>query len=184
MQKATLRSLYKKKRQELSEAEQLKLQEDIYQQIFEFDFSQAQYIHVFLPIEKQKEMNTYPIIDFLRNKNKTIIISKSNFSNHTLQHFVFDENTVLHINKYGIPEPVKAEEIDVKKIDVVFVPLLVSDKQNYRVGYGKGFYDRFLAACKATVKTIGINFFPPIEKIEDSNEFDVPLDYIIHPKIK
>ena len=182
MQKATLRSLYKKKRLELSEAEQLKLQENIYQQIFEFDFSQLQFIHIFLPIAKQKEMNTYPIIDFLRSKNKTVIISKSNFSDHTLQHFIFDEETQLVNNKYGIPEPENATEIEVGKIDLAFVPLLISDKNNYRVGYGKGFYDRFLSACSSSIITIGLNFFPPIPKIEDINEFDISLDQIFYPK--
>jgi len=182
MQKAKLRNIYKKKRQELSFDEIEQLQKNIYQQVFEYDFSAIENIHIFLPIEKQKELNTYPIIDFLEKKGKQIIISKSDFSNNTLQHFVFDKNTKLLTNKYGIPEPFEAKEIDVEEIDLVFVPLLISDKQNFRVGYGKGFYDRFLAGCSSSIKTIGVNFFKPILKIEDCNEFDFSLDKIIYPK--
>lgn len=182
MQKETLRKEYKKKRKSLSLSEIEKLQESIYKQVFEYDFSEVKKVHVFLPIEKQKEINTYPIIEFLRSKGKEIIVSKSNFLTHTLQHFVFEQDTVLEINSYGIPEPKDAKEIMAKEIDLVFVPLLISDKQNYRVGYGKGFYDRFLASCSKSVKTIGLNFFRPISEIKDKNKFDVPLDTILCPK--
>ncbi len=182
MKKTELRKIYKKKRQELSFDKIEKLQNNIYQQVFEYNFSDVKNIHIFLPIETQKEINTYPIITFLRDKRKKIIISKSDFSNNTLEHFFFDEKTKLVVNKYGIPEPIAAEKVNVKEIDLVFVPLLISDKQNFRVGYGKGFYDRFLSECQSGVITIGLNFFPPIFKIEDCNEFDVPLSVIKYPK--
>lgn len=182
MIKKELRKLYKQKRKRLTKSEIENFQQKIYAQIFEIDFSELEKIHIFLSIEKQKEIDTYPIIKFLRSINKTIIISKSDFSTNTLQHFIFDELTKLEINSYGIPEPINAVEIDVKEIDLVFVPLLISDKQNYRVGYGKGFYDRFLSECKTNVKTIGLNFFTPINIIKDINEFDIPLNKIIYPK--
>lgn len=182
MKKQQLRKIYKQKRADLSE-ENIKLfQENILKQIISIDFSSEENIHVFLPIEKQKEINTYPIIEFLQKKGKQIIISKSDFNTNTLTHFIFDDNTVLETNKWGIPEPIKAQQIDVNKIDLVFVPLLISDEKNYRVGYGKGFYDRFLSECKTSIKTIGLNFFSPIKTIKDINQFDFPLDIIIYPK--
>lgn len=182
MVKKELRKLYKQKRKELTKNEIENFQQNIYAQIFQINFSNSENIHIFLSIEKQKEINTYPIINFLRSINKTIIISKSDFKTNTLQHFIFDKSTKLEINSYGIPEPINAVKIDVKEIDLVFVPLLISDKKNYRVGYGKGFYDRFLSECKKNVKTIGLNFFEPINIIKDINEFDIPLDKIIYPK--
>lgn len=182
MQKSQLRKIYKQKRAILSEKEIEEFQESIYQQVFDYDFSEYKNIHIFLPIEKQKEIDTYPIINLLRKEEKQVIISKSDFKTNTLEHFVFDENTELKVNKYGIPEPIAAKKIDVKEIDLVFVPLLISDKENYRVGYGKGFYDRFLSDCQSKVKTIGLNFFNPISKIQDSNDFDIPLSEIIYPK--
>lgn len=183
MQKAELRKLYKQKRKELSEKDIEIFQKSIYAQVFKYDFSEIHTIHIFLPITKQKEINTYPIIDFLRQQEKQIVISKSNFTNHTLQHFIFEEQTELVINEYGIPEPVNAKKIHPQKIDLVFIPLLISDQNNYRIGYGKGFYDRFLVTCPISVKKIGLNFFPPIFKIEDCNKFDVPLDAVIYPKL-
>ena len=183
MQKEILRKLYKKKRKELSPLEIEKLQESVYKQVFDYDFFGIKNVHIFLPIEKQKEINTYPIIKFLKEKGMQPIISKSNFSTNTLEHFVLKENTELFTNIYGIPEPENALAINSEEIDLVFVPLLISDKRNYRVGYGKGFYDRFLGNCSPSVKTIGLNFFEPISKITDKNKFDIPLDIVIYPKI-
>ncbi len=182
MKKKELRKIYKQKRKKLSTVEVESFQESIYQQVFEFDFLSINTIHVFLSIERLLEINTNPIIDFLLLKNKTIVVSVSDFSSNTLTHYLFDRNTKLKVSSFGIPEPINGIEIDPKEIDLVFVPLLISDKKKYRVGYGKGFYDRFLAECRTDVKTIGLNFFKPIDEIEDPNEFDIPLHQVIYPK--
>ncbi len=182
MQKRELRRIYKQKRLQLSDAEIEILQENIYQQVFNLDVSNCDTIHLFLTLKKFKEIDTLPIINFFRQLNKTIVVSKSNFTDNTLQHFILESDTEIEINNYGIPEPIHAEPIDEKDIDLVFVPLLISDWQQYRVGYGKGFYDRFLQNCKKGVKKIGLNFFKPIPKISDLNAFDIALDTVIHPK--
>ena len=133
-------------------------------------------------MDKFNEINTQPIIDFFRSIDKQIAVSVCDFSNNTLKHYLLTENTKLSVNKFGVPEPVNATKITPQELDIVFVPMLISDKKNYRVGYGKGFYDRFLAECRADCKTIGLNFFKPIEKITDTHQFDVPLDIVIYPK--
>lgn len=182
MKKSELRKTYKLKRKNLTNEAIKTLQENIYKQVLAFDFSPYKTIHIFLPIAKQQEINTQPIIDFLWSQDKTIVISKSDFEHNTLTNFIFERNTLLKVNAYGIPEPVNAKPIDNSNIDLVFVPLLISDEKNYRVGYGKGFYDRFLATCRKDLKTIGLNFFPPVKTIEDINEFDIALDEVIFPK--
>jgi 5-formyltetrahydrofolate cyclo-ligase len=182
MRKQELRKIYKQKRKKLSAFEIDCCQENIYQQVFKIDFRKINTIHIFLSIERLLEVNTNPIIDFLLLKNKTVVVSVSDFSKNTLTHFLFDRKTKLKVSSYGIPEPVNGIEIDAEKIDLVFVPLLISDEKNCRVGYGKGFYDRFLSECRSDVKTIGLNFFKPIDCIEDVNEFDIPLNQVIYPK--
>ena len=179
MDKASLRKLYKQKRKDLSAKEVENLQEKIYQQIFNLDFSEIKTVHIFLTIERLLELNTNPIIDFLLLNNKAIVVSVSDFSTNTLKHFLFDRKTKLKVSSFGIPEPVNGLKIDPKEIDLVFVPLLISDEKNYRVGYGKGFYDRFLAECREDVKTIGLNFFKPIKEIIDLKSYDVALDTVI-----
>ena len=61
-----------------------------------------------------------------------------------MTHFLLTDNTKIKKNQYNIPEPINGLEVPTKKIDVVFVPLLAFDKKGNRVGYGKGFYDKFL----------------------------------------
>lgn len=182
MKKAELRKIYKQKRQELSSSEIKKLQESIYQQIFDIDISQIQTVHLFLTLEKFKEIDTQPIVDYFRNQNRRIVVSSSNFEDNSLTHFYLEKDTEIALNKYGIPEPINAEEVSEAKLDLVFVPLLISDEQHYRVGYGKGFYDRFLSNCRKDCKKIGLNFFKPISKIDDINTFDIALDDVIYSR--
>ncbi|PWG06801.1 5-formyltetrahydrofolate cyclo-ligase [Polaribacter aquimarinus] len=182
MKKLELRNIYKQKRNELTFDEIQNLQESIYQQIYDLEISQVENIHLFLTLKKFKEIDTQPIIDYFREQNKQIVVSKSNFSQNTLSHFILEEDTEIKTNTYGIPEPKNAVPISEKELDLVFVPLLISDKNNYRVGYGKGFYDRFLSNCREDCKKIGVNFFKPISKISEINKYDIPLDTVIYPK--
>ena len=182
MKKLELRNIYKQKRNDLTFDEIQKLQESIYQQIYDLEISQVENIHLFLTLKKFKEIDTQPIIDYFREQNKQIVVSKSNFSQNTLSHFILEEDTEIKTNTYGIPEPKNAVQISEKELDLVFVPLLISDKNNYRVGYGKGFYDRFLSNCREDCKKIGVNFFKPISKISEINKYDIPLDTVIYPK--
>ena len=64
---------------------------------------------------------------------------------------------------------------------MVFVPLLAFDKDGYRVGYGMGFYDKFLADTGEDCIKVGFSYFEPIGTIEDRTDFDVPLDLCITP---
>jgi 5-formyltetrahydrofolate cyclo-ligase len=131
---------------------------------------------------KFKEIDTTALITYFRNQNKRIVVSKCNFKDNSLSHFYLEEDTVLSLNTFGVPEPIDAEVVLEEELDLIFVPLLISDIKKYRVGYGKGFYDRFLSSCRKDAKLIGLNFFKPIEEIEDINEFDIPLQQVIYPK--
>ena len=71
---------------------------------------------------------------------------------------------------------------DPKMIEVVFIPLLCFDLKGNRVGYGSGFYDRFLKECNSNTLKIGLSFFKPENIIEDTNSFDVKLDICITPQ--
>ena len=137
------------------------------------------YFHVFLPIEEQKEINTEYILHLLSGKDKEIIISKSDFETRGMTHFLLTDNTKIKKNEYNIPEPVNGLPVASQTIDVVFVPLLAFDVLGNRVGYGKGFYDKFLAECKPGTIKIGLSFFEAETKIEDVFELDIKLDYCV-----
>ena len=97
------------------------------------------------------------------------------------------KNTKLEKSSWGILEPISNEN-ECSYFDYVITPLLYCDKSGNRIGYGKGFYDEFFAKINLNAKKIGVNFFPPIESIEDVFENDVKLDYLIgvvdRPKIE
>jgi 5-formyltetrahydrofolate cyclo-ligase len=141
------------------------------------------YFHVFLPIVENKEVDTEFILHILSGKDKEIVVSKSNFDTLKMKHYLLTDNTKFKKNKYNIPEPIDGLEVPVSKIDVVFVPLLAFDIKGNRVGYGKGFYDTFLAECKSDVLKIGLSFFDAEEMIEDAYEKDVKLDFCVTPDI-
>ncbi|PVW15302.1 5-formyltetrahydrofolate cyclo-ligase [Marixanthomonas spongiae] len=180
MDKAQLRTAYKKRRQALatSEIEELSLQ--IANQALKLPIWKGTYYHIFLPIESHKEVNTEYLMHILQGKDKSIVVSKSEFKTGELKHFLLQENTVIKLSKFGIPEPVDGIEIPAEKLDVIFVPLLAHDKKGNRIGYGKGFYDRFLAQCNPKAKFVGVSFFPP-EKSLPSEKTDIPLHYCITP---
>jgi 5-formyltetrahydrofolate cyclo-ligase len=182
MKKQKLREIYKQQRSNLTKGRIQELQENIYQQVYDLDISEVNNVHLFLSMPKFKEIDTTPLTTYFRNQNKRIVVSKCNFKDHTLSHFYFEDDTVLALNKFGVPEPVNAEPALENDLDLIFVPLLISDIKNYRVGYGKGFYDRFLSNCRKDAKLIGLNFFKPIQQIGDINEFDIPLQQVIYPK--
>lgn len=136
--------------------------------------------HIFLSIQEKKEIDTSDIITVLQGKDKNIILSKM-LDKQKLQHFLLTDNTLIKKNKWNVPEPIDGFEIETHKIDVVFIPLLAFDELGNRVGYGKGYYDTFLKACRPDVIKIGLSFFEPVAKIEDVFDTDIPLNYCVTP---
>lgn len=182
--KEKLRKIYLEKRQTLSEAEYAQLNFQLYQNLFaNIDFSFIKVLHTFLPITSKKEVDTWLIIDRIRREYQHIRISipKVNNQKGELENFYFEGLHQLATNSWGIQEPKQGVPTDPEKIDVVLVPLLAFDQSGHRVGYGKGYYDKFLATCKSGCKKIGISLFSAEEKIEDTNASDVRLNQCVTP---
>jgi 5-formyltetrahydrofolate cyclo-ligase len=181
MIKKEVRKKYKELRQNLSEEtiEEWSLQ--IANQLIRLDIWQHSFYHLFLPIESQREVNTEYILQVLAGKDKNIVLSKSDFDTREMTHFLLTDNTTIKKNEYDIPEPIDGLEVPVSKIDVVFVPLLAFDEKGNRVGYGKGFYDKFLAECKSDVLKIGLSFFESEAVISDVLSTDIQLDLCVTP---
>ena len=149
------------------------------------------YFHTFLPIVRQNEVDTWPIIHRIWREFPEIIIaiSVTDPVSQTLTHYELTPETVLAENRWGILEPLSSEQprsdvsaVSSKQLDVVLVPLLAFDRHGHRVGYGGGYYDRFLAECRPDCLKIGLSLFEPVELIKDIEETDVPLDACITPE--
>jgi 5-formyltetrahydrofolate cyclo-ligase len=183
MLKAEIRSIVKIDRQKISETALTEFSTLVCESVTNhFDLS-GKTVSIFLPIAKFKELNTFLLIDRLK-KDSTIRIAapKSNFRDQSLKHYLLNNNVQIELNHLGIPEPINGKvEIKNSEFDIIFVPLLAFNKEGYRVGYGKGFYDRFLKKCNKTCLFIGLNLFDEPVIIDDTDALDIRLHYCVTP---
>ena len=182
MLKKELRTVYKAQRKALNEEEIEFKSLQIANQLVRLPLWDYVYYHLFLTIESQKEIQTEFILQILFGKDKEVVLSKSNFETGTLTHYLLTDNTKLRKNAYDIPEPVDGIEVPETKLDVVFIPLLAFDEKGNRVGYGKGFYDRFLAKCRPETVKIGLSFCEATPEISDVSPDDIRLDWCVTPE--
>lgn len=181
MLKKELRKKYKELRANLTNEEVLMNSLAIANQLLKLPVWDEVYYHLFLTIQDQKEVDTEQVLHILHAKSKEIVVSKSNFKNNTLDHYLLTENTRLKVSAYGIPEPLNGLKVPIEEIGIIFVPLLAFDKKGNRVGYGKGFYDAFLKQKKEGALTIGLSFFDAEQEIKEIEEHDIPLDFCVTP---
>lgn len=181
MEKAALRKKHKQLRKSLSNQERDNYSLDIANRALDMDIWRYDYYHIFLPIEQQHEIKTQYLLNILQGKDKHIVLSKSDFKTYEMHNYLLTDNTKISLNKWGIPEPQGGIEIAHEKIEVVFLPLLAYDIAGNRLGYGKGFYDRFLAKCAKDVVKIGLSYNAPENNILPTTDTDLPMNYCISP---
>ncbi|WP_020607186.1 5-formyltetrahydrofolate cyclo-ligase [Spirosoma spitsbergense] len=142
-------------------------------------------VHSFLSIGRHNEVDTWPIITCFWAKftHLTISVPVMDIGTRQMAHYTIFPETPLVENKLGIPEPVIPErpQTDLRFVKVVIVPLLAFDLQGHRVGYGGGYYDRFLAEDVPHSRKIGLSLFGPVDSINDIEATDVQLDACITP---
>jgi 5-formyltetrahydrofolate cyclo-ligase len=181
VKKQHLRVHYKKLRSALSSKQIDNLSLQIANLTLQLPIWKHSFFHIFLTIDSLKEIATEPLLSILSGKDKHIVVSKSNFETRALSHILLQDNTLLKINSWNIPEPENGIAISTEQIEVVFIPLLAFDLRGNRVGYGKGFYDDFLNNCSKDTLKIGLSFFEAEANIADVEPHDIPLDYCVTP---
>ena len=178
--KTFLRSHFKKKRFSLTKQEVDDLSQRVFKQLDKLNIWKLKHYHIFISILKYNELDTSSIINKLKSEQKIIIVPK--ISNNELVHIAINDETEFGLNEYGIKEPNDDNHFVIENLDIIFIPLLAFDIEGHRVGYGKGYYDRFLKLTKNSTLKIGLSFFDPINKILDIDDNDVKLDYCVTPK--
>ena len=143
------------------------------------EFLSSKTIHCFVSMNGRKEVNTHPFIKESLSAVKSIIVPITNFETGTLDHSKLNSFDELEENKWGVYEP-KALTPFSSNIDLIIVPLLAADKSFNRLGYGKGFYDRFLNSNKAI--KIGLLFDEFLMDKIPVDDFDEKLDILITDK--
>ena len=127
------------------------------------------------------ELNVLKFLEFSNILKKDILLPVVN-KKKLMSFFSWKKNDLLFINEFGIPEPAKTEA---KVPDVILVPVLAFDKNKYRLGYGKGFYDRYLNKYLKQFKnilTVGVAFSFQRHHNLPKNHNDVKLDLLITEK--
>ena len=137
--------------------------------------------HVFLPITRNKELNTWPLVKVLHERSVSVALSVSDLDTCLMSHFEYEPETTFSLNKLQIPEPINAATADVSKIEMVLIPLLAADKKGNRIGYGKGFYDRLLSEMPKNILKVGVSLAPLFDEFDFAEVHDVKLDFCITP---
>ncbi len=184
MTKVELRANFLEKRKTISEAEYQQLNRAVYERFFTFsDLSFVKVLHCFLPITSKREVDTWLIIDRIRREYPHIRLSIPRINKETdrLENFFFEGLHQLKTNSWGIKEPKQGVPTESEKIDLVLVPLLTFDITGHRIGYGKGYYDKFLALCRPDCNKVGLSLFAPIEKILEEPQ-DIKLNCCVTPE--
>lgn len=181
--KNEVRILYKHKRHELSDKKKSDLSARVVKNalLFLADRPYIQHIHVFLPIERLKEINTFPLINELLGQHKEIYTSISDHDKKEMKTVKLSVNQDFAPDKHGIPVPAHWQKADETLIQLIFMPLLAYDLAGHRVGYGKGFYDRFLSNLSGKPIKAGLSYFHPEDHVP-VEQHDVPLDVCINPE--
>ena len=126
------------------------------------------------------EIDILNILEKFEQKRFIITLPKIN-KNSQMNFFQWSTNDPLAINKFGIPEPISKI---VKYPDVLLVPIVAFDQNFNRIGYGGGFYDRYINKIRKRKKVLTIGFaysFQKVKKIQ-TNNYDIKLDFIITNK--
>ena len=177
--KKFLRKAFKEKRSKIILSRYQYLSKCIYNNLIKLKIWDKKFFHIYLSNDSKKEASTVKIVSMLIKTNKKVIVPK--ICDDQLIHFEIDSNTEFMINELGIREPITNVVFDKSLLEIIIVPLLVFDKNGHRVGYGGGYYDRFLGDTPNNVFKIGLSLFEPVDEISDINENDIKLNFVVTP---
>jgi 5-formyltetrahydrofolate cyclo-ligase len=181
MKKTAYRKIFKAKRKELSREEIDLYSADITQHLlFHFELT-GKHIHTFVSIDGKKEINTRFLVNQLFAIDCKVSTSITHLSPDYLEHTRIFSHTKYGFDSFGIPTPQEIVPVKETDFDVVIVPLLCVDQHGNRIGYGKGFYDRFLSKCKPECVFIGLSLFAPVDERFEIEPWDVSLHYCVTP---
>ncbi len=177
-EKKRLRKKYQSIRKQLTDNQVTNKSRSITQKVTTLSaFKQADTVHSYIAMEKKREVVTRDIIEQCFDEGKTVVIPKikkrGELSHHIIQHF-----GELTPNSWGVEEPLDNEEYSIENLSIILVPMVSGDYLKNRLGYGKGYYDRFLSRTNAL--KIGLLYDDTIyDKVLPTDDFDVPLDLLV-----
>lgn len=181
MKKDELRKIFLAKRKALSTKEIELNTQKISEQFFNHvQLAGIKNIHLYLPIENKQEPNTWLLVERIQKERPQIRITIPRIQGEEMDSVLFEDRTQLSQNQWGILEPTRGGVIEPDEIDLIVVPLLAFDLNGHRIGYGKGYYDKYLKKCKPGSLKVGLSHFGPTDPIE-VGPYDVALSMCVTP---
>ena len=175
MDKQNLRSKYNYLRNNISTKDKTIWDEVLCQKLLNYIIqSKPKIVHTYLPLGS--EINFYPVIDYLLNQNIKVVCPKT-LDKPFLQHLILNSLEHLEDGKFGTKFP-SGENVYNGNYDLIIVPGLAYNSQNYRLGYGGGYYDHFLKSQPNAVK-IGLFYSFQINEELPLEIHDIPLDIVM-----
>ena len=185
MNKSELRKIYLEKRAAMSAVEIDAASRAVAERFFsEVDLGDVKKLHTFIRVARTHELDTSRIYYRLWRERADIetYAPRIELGGTKMENVFFHAASDLIENRWGIREPDGEQTASPTEFDIVLVPLLAFDAQGHRVGYGKGYYDRFLSECRPDCLKIGLSAFDSETKIDDVHEGDVRLDLCLTPE--
>lgn len=176
--KSEIRSNILSKRYQIRHRDKSSWDLSIFNQLINLNsYINAETIHIYVSNSENNEVDTTQIIQHSLLNGKKVVIPKV-VNDGLLEHFEIKSTNNLKKNQWGILEPISGEEVDIEELNMIIVPMVAGDRQRNRLGYGKGFYDRFLV--KSNAFKIGLLYDLQIHGEELPVEsFDIPLDLLL-----
>ena len=177
LSKQNIRDLILEKRKQLSVSEKVKLSRSIIRNLFLLpEFQKAKTIHTYIS-SKFNEVDTIELIVELLSQNKNVVVLIADSETKLMTHTYLRSINDLHKGAYDILEPKNIISASIDKIDIAIIPVVAIDVLGNRIGFGAGFYDRFLQSVHCS--KIGLAYdFQIIDTVPHTGH-DIPLDYII-----
>jgi 5-formyltetrahydrofolate cyclo-ligase len=185
MDKSAIRKEYRELRKAISNEKREEYSERISNRVLDFLISNPviRHIHIFLPIPKLHEVNTFPLLEKLQDLGYILYTSYINPESKVMETLEITYTKQFKPDTFGIPIPNDLKKVDSRQIQMVLIPLLAFDRNGNRIGYGKAYYDQFLAALSNEIIKVGLSFFNPIPEIP-VEAHDIRLDFCITPDKK
>jgi 5-formyltetrahydrofolate cyclo-ligase len=181
--KREIRKEYLERRGKLTQALKLSLDRQLADRFFSsINLLPVRWLHTYLPRARSNEPDTWLLIDRLRREfPQTLVAVPRMGPADSMEHIVYEGLHQVRESQLGIPEPVNGTPADIARLNLVVCPLVCADVNGHRLGYGKGYYDRFLSRLPAGCLKVGLSYFEPLPALP-VDEWDVAIDLLVTPK--
>lgn len=178
IQKEKIRRELLNRRSRIPEEEYLERSERIVSRLLRLpEVINARTVHCYISMNNRREVNTHGLIKELIHSGHNVAVPITHTESGTLTHTRLNDFEDMQPNAWGVMEPQTGEKVAVEDLGLVIVPMVGGDLNRNRIGYGKGFYDRFLQ--HVSCPSVGLLFETCLMDEIPTEPFDVPLDKLV-----